>query len=47
MKKCNMAELKLVSTPISTATSLGTDKDGEDVDQREYRSMIGSSCTKR
>jgi hypothetical protein len=42
MKTFNMAELKLVSTPMSTATSLGPDKDGEAVDQREYRSMIGS-----
>jgi hypothetical protein len=42
MKKFNMAELKPVSTPMSSATSLGLDKDGEVVDQREYKSMIGS-----
>jgi hypothetical protein len=36
MKKFNMAELKPVSTPISYAVSLGPDKDGEVVDQREY-----------
>jgi hypothetical protein len=42
MKKFNMAKLKPVSTPMSTATSLGPDEDGEDVDQREYRSIIGS-----
>jgi hypothetical protein len=42
MKKFNMVELKPVSTPISTATSLGLDEDGEAMDQREYRSMIGS-----
>jgi hypothetical protein len=42
MKTFNMAELKLVSTPMSTATSLGPDEDGKAVDQREYRSMIGS-----
>jgi hypothetical protein len=42
MKKFNMAELKPVSTPMSTATSLGLDKDGEAVDQREYMSMICS-----
>jgi hypothetical protein len=42
MKKFNMAELKLMSTPMSTATSLGPDEDGKAVDQREYRSMIGS-----
>jgi hypothetical protein len=37
-----MAEVKPVSTPMSTATSLDPDKNGEAVDQREYRSMIGS-----
>jgi hypothetical protein len=37
-----MAELKPVSTPMSTATLLGLDKYGEAVDQREYKSMIGS-----
>jgi hypothetical protein len=42
MKKFNMAEPKVVSTPMSTATSLGSDEDGEAVDQREYRSMTGS-----
>jgi hypothetical protein len=42
MKKFNMAELKPVSTPMSSVASLGPDKDGEAVDQREYRSMIGS-----
>jgi hypothetical protein len=42
MKKFNMAKLKLVSTPMSSVASLGPDKDGKVVDQREYRSMIGS-----
>jgi hypothetical protein len=42
MKKFNMAELKPMSTPMSSATSLGPDEDGEVVDQREYKSMIGS-----
>jgi hypothetical protein len=42
MKKFNMAELKLVSTPISSAASLGPDEDGEAVNQREYKRMIGS-----
>jgi hypothetical protein len=41
MKRFNMAELKPVSTPMSTAMSLGPAEDGEAVDQREYRSMIG------
>jgi hypothetical protein len=37
MKKFNMTELKPVSTPISSAASLDPDKDGEIVDQREYK----------
>jgi hypothetical protein len=40
MKKFNMAELKPVSTPMSSTASVGPDEDGEAVDQREYRSMI-------
>jgi hypothetical protein len=42
MKKFNMVKLKSMSTPMSTATSLGPNEDGEVVDQREHRSMIGS-----
>jgi hypothetical protein len=42
MKKFNMMEFKAVSTLISSTASLGPDEDGEAVDQREYRSMIGS-----
>jgi hypothetical protein len=42
MKKFNMAELKPVSTPMSTTAVLNPDENGEAVDQREYRSMIGS-----
>jgi hypothetical protein len=42
MKKFNMAELKPVSTPMSTTTSLDLDKNGEVANLREYRSMIGS-----
>jgi hypothetical protein len=42
MKKFNMVELKPVSTLMSSAASLGPDEDGEAVNQREYRSMIGS-----
>jgi hypothetical protein len=41
MKKFNMAELKPMSTPMSSVASLGPDEDGEVVDQREYKSMIG------
>jgi hypothetical protein len=42
MKKFNMAELKPLSTLMSFVALLGPDEDGEAVDQREYRSMIGS-----
>jgi hypothetical protein len=42
MKKFNMTELKPVSTLMSSVASLGPDEDGDAVDQREYRSMIGS-----
>jgi hypothetical protein len=42
MNKFNMAELKPVSTPMSSAASLRLDEDDEAVDQREYESMIGS-----
>jgi hypothetical protein len=42
MKKFNMDKLKPLSTPMSTAIALDPDKNGEAVDQREYRSMIGS-----
>jgi hypothetical protein len=42
MKKFNMAELKPVSTLMSSAASLGPDEDDEAVGQREYRSMTGS-----
>jgi hypothetical protein len=42
MKKFSMAELKSVSTPMSMAMVLDLDENGEAVDQREYRSMIGS-----
>jgi hypothetical protein len=40
-KKFNMAELKPVSTPMSMATSLNLDENGEAADQGEYKSMIG------
>jgi hypothetical protein len=42
MKKFNITELKPVSTPMSTATELDPDENDEVVDQREYRSTIGS-----
>jgi hypothetical protein len=34
MKKFNMAELKQMSTPMSSAASLGPDEDGKVVKQR-------------
>jgi hypothetical protein len=40
--KFNMAKLKPVSIPMSTTTTLDPDENCEVVDQREYRSMIGS-----
>jgi hypothetical protein len=42
MKKFNIGELKPVSTPMSMATVLDPDENGKAVDQREYKSMIGS-----
>jgi hypothetical protein len=42
MKMFKMAELKPMSTPMSTATALNPDENGEAADQREYRSMIDS-----
>jgi hypothetical protein len=42
MKKFNMAELKPVTTLMSTSTVLDLDENGEAIDQREYMSMIGS-----
>jgi hypothetical protein len=42
LKKFKMDDSKPLSTPLSTTTTLDTDKDGEPVDQKEYRSMIGS-----
>jgi hypothetical protein len=42
MKKFNIDELKPMSTLMSMTTSVDPDENGEVVDQREYRSMIGS-----
>jgi hypothetical protein len=42
IKKFNMAELKPVSTLMSTATVLDLDENSEANDQREYKNMIGS-----
>ena len=37
-----MASSRPMSTPIATNTVLDPDEDGEPVDQKEYRGMIGS-----
>jgi hypothetical protein len=42
LKKFDMGEAKPLSTPMSTMVALDEDKEGEVVDQKEYRSMIGS-----
>jgi hypothetical protein len=42
LKKFKMDDSKPLSTPMSTTTTLDVDKDREPVDQKEYRSMIGS-----
>jgi hypothetical protein len=42
MKKFNMAELKPVSTPMSMTMALDPDENDKPVDQKEFRSMIGS-----
>ncbi|WVZ58115.1 hypothetical protein U9M48_008420 [Paspalum notatum var. saurae] len=41
-KKFNMGDSKPMTTPMSTNTALNADKDGEAVDQKEFRGMIGS-----
>jgi hypothetical protein len=42
VRKFKMEDSKAMTTPMSTTTALDADKDGEHVDQKEYRSMIGS-----
>jgi hypothetical protein len=42
LKKFNMAKLKPMSTLMSMGTTLDPDENDEAIDQREYRSMIGS-----
>ena len=42
LRKFDMSDLSPQPTPISTSTALDEDLDGEAVDQKEYRSMIGS-----
>ncbi|WVZ98060.1 hypothetical protein U9M48_043543 [Paspalum notatum var. saurae] len=42
LKKFNMGDSKPMTTPMSTKTALDADEDGEAVDQKEFRGMIGS-----
>ncbi|WVZ53120.1 hypothetical protein U9M48_004106 [Paspalum notatum var. saurae] len=42
LKKFNMGDSKPMTTPMSTNTALDVDEDGEAVDQKEFRGMIGS-----
>jgi hypothetical protein len=42
VRKFKMKDSKAMATPMSTTTSLDPDEEGEHVDQKEYRSMIGS-----
>jgi hypothetical protein len=42
LKKFKMDDSKPLSTPMSTTTALDWDEDGEPMDQKGYRSMIGS-----
>jgi hypothetical protein len=40
--KFKMEDSKAMATPMSTTIALDADEEGEHVDQKEYRSMIGS-----
>jgi hypothetical protein len=42
VRKFKMEDSKAMVTPMSTTTTLDADEEGEHVDQKEYRSMIGS-----
>ena len=42
LKKFDMANAKSIMTPMLTNGHLDMDKDGKAVDQKVYRSMIGS-----
>ncbi|WVZ93784.1 hypothetical protein U9M48_039739 [Paspalum notatum var. saurae] len=42
LKKFEMGDSKPMTTPMSTNTALDADEDGEAVDQKEFRGMIGS-----
>jgi hypothetical protein len=42
VRKFKMEDSKSIATSMSTTTVLDADEEGEHVDQKEYRSMIGS-----
>jgi hypothetical protein len=42
VRKFKMEDSKAMATPMSTTTTLDADEEGEHVDQKDYRSMIGS-----
>jgi hypothetical protein len=42
VRKFKMQDSKDMATPMSTITALDADEEGKHVDQKEYRSMIGS-----
>jgi hypothetical protein len=42
VRKFKMEDSMAMATPMSTTTALDADDEGEHVDQKEYRSMIGS-----
>jgi hypothetical protein len=42
VRKFKMEDSKAMTTLMSTTTDLDADEEGERVDQKEYRSMIGS-----
>jgi hypothetical protein len=42
MRKFKMEDSKAMATPMIMTTALDADEEGEHVDQKEYRSMIGS-----
>jgi hypothetical protein len=42
VRKFKMEESKAMKMPMSTTTALDADEEGEHVDQKEYRRMMGS-----
>jgi hypothetical protein len=42
VRKFKMEDSKAMTTPMSTTTALDAYEEGEQVDQKDYRSMIGS-----